>query len=177
MYKLDFKGFTFGHTWTYFMDLAATPVSIVFYGSNASTITRKLLIRYRYIKEDRFEVGISVENPNGNLFRNQNNIRPQVYPDVVGKLTKYLDEHHLQVAGIFRTFLYINTLTDKEKVLDGYGFYLSDRAKIFDDLAFNAQVAFGKGIADYTALSYVLIESGFYSKPTDFLNHFITLTL
>ena len=85
----QFRGFTFGQTWTYFMDLAATPTSIDFYGTNASTFARKPLVGYKYIKEDNFEVGASLENPNGNIFRNQNTTRPQVYPDLVGKFTKY----------------------------------------------------------------------------------------
>jgi len=156
----QFKGFTFGQTWTYFMDLAATPVSIDFYGTNASTFARKPLIRYKYVKEDNFEAGLSVENPNGNIFRNQNESRPQIYPDVVGKFTKFWGPHHLQVAGIFRTFIFKNTITDEEKVIDGYGFYLSGSAQIISDLKFFGQVAFGKGIGDYIALGNVLLESG-----------------
>ena len=163
----QFRGFSFGQTWTYFMDLAATPTSIDFYGTNASTFARKPLVGYKYIKEDNFEVGASLENPNGNIFRNQNTTRPQVYPDLVGKFTKYWGENHLQVAGIFRTFIFKNSITGEEKITDGYGGYLSGKAQILSDLSFYSQIAFGSGIGDYIALDYVLIESGGgdYSTP------------
>ena len=156
----QFRGFTFGQTWTYFMDLEASPVSIDFYGTNASTFARKPLIRYKYIKENEFEVGMSIENPNGNIFRNQNTTRPQVYPDVVGKFTKFWGDHHLQVAGIFRTFIFKNTITSEEKIIDGFGVYLSGWAQISNKLGFYSQVVFGDGIADYIALDHVMTESG-----------------
>lgn len=163
----QFRGFTFGQTWTYFMDLAATPTSIDFYGTNAATFARKPLLGYKYVKENNFEVGASIENPNGNLFRDQNSTRPQVYPDVVGKFTKYFGEHHLQVAGIFRTFIYKNSFTDDEKVTEGFGVYVSGRAKIIKDLSLLGQVVYGKGIADYLGGDYVLLEypSGDFYPP------------
>lgn len=166
----QFRGFTFGQTWTYFMDLAATPTSIDFYGTNAATFARKPLVGYKFVKEENFEVGLSIENPNGNLFRNQNTTRPQVYPDVVAKFTKYLGEHHIQVAGIFRTFIYKNTFTQEEKVTDGFGFYLSGRSKILEDLSLLGQVVYGKGISDYIGMDYVLIETanGDFFPPKTF---------
>lgn len=122
---------------------------------------------YKYIKEDEFIVGVSLENPNGNIFRNQNTTRPQVYPDLVGKFIKIWGENHLQVAGIFRTFVFKNTITGEEKITGGYGVNLSGRAQVLNDLNFYSQIAFGAGIGDYIALDYVLIESGGgdYSTP------------
>ena len=155
----QFKGFTFGQTWTYFMDLAAIPSSIDFFGTNAVPFTRKPLVGYKYVKEENFEVGASIENPNGNIFRGQDTARHQIYPDIVGKFTKYLGPHHVQVAGIFRTFIYDNTITGEEKVIGGYGAYVSGRAMILENLALHGQLVYGKGIGHYIAMEYVLIEA------------------
>lgn len=155
----QFRGFSFGQTWTYFMDLAATPTSIDFYGANAATFARKPLIGYKYVRESNFEVGVSIENPSGNIFRNQGYARPQKYPDFVAKFTKYWGKHHLQVAGIFRTFIYNNTATNEENVTDGFGLYVSGRAMILENLGLLGQLTYGAGIADYIAMNYVLIET------------------
>ncbi len=155
----QFRGFTFGQTWTYFMDLDASPVSIDFYGTNTSTFGRKPLIRYKYVREEQFEAGLSIENPSGNIFRNQDTARHQLYPDVVAKFKKFIGRNHIEVAGVFRSFIFKNSLTGEEKVTDGYGVYVSGRSWLTRNLNFYSQVVYGNAIADYIALNPVLTEN------------------
>ena len=164
----QFQGFTFGQTWSYFMDVQATPFSIDFNGPPGVTFARKPLIGYNnknLIKNSK--IGVSIENPNSDIFATQFDSRPQIYPDFVINYTYNKDDNHIKIAAIQRSFIYDDTVKKTEEVTDGYGIMLSGSFKPSKKIKLSSQLTYGKGISEYLSLNQDLVatENGAFESP------------
>lgn len=164
----QFQGFTFGQTWSFFMDASTTPFSVDLNGPPGATFARKPLIGYRnssWIKNST--IGISFENPNSDIFATQQVNRPQLYPDFVLNYKFDSDGKHLKVAGILRSFIYDDTIATVESTTDGYGVMVSGSIKPTKRIKLSGQFIYGRGISEYLSFDQDLIplEDGSYRTP------------
>jgi hypothetical protein len=126
------------------------------------TFARKPLIGYNntsWIKNSK--IGISIENPNSDIFATQGQQNPQVYPDFVVNYVYNKDDLHLKFAAIQRSFIYADTVQNIEQVeTDGFGFMLSGSVQATKKVKFRSQLTYGKGISEYLSLARELVPSG-----------------
>jgi len=149
---VQYAGFTFGKTWSTWMDLEATPIGIDLTGTNAAVFARNALVRYEFHPKKNLMVNLAVESPQINISEGSTDsleFRPQLFPDMVVALKKRFGSGHLQIGGILRSILLENTFTKEQKNEIGYGLMVSTAINLGEDWKLLAQVTTGKGVLRY----------------------------
>lgn len=149
------RGFTVGHTWSTFSDMASIPPTIDYLGPNGAAKLRTSQVRYVYTTPDNLSLGIAAELPEvsasyTNLITSESS---QVIPDIPIYMQytwgKRKETSHVRVAGIMRNMNYRNMLCNKTETATGIGVQFSSNIRITPIVELYGQITYGSGIADY----------------------------
>jgi hypothetical protein len=148
---ISYDGWTFGQTWTTFMDVNALPDSIDFVGTTDGTVfVRQAQVRYT---NGGFQV--SLENPETTVSPLKSTSRvvtdDNSQPDVVVRYNHTADWGGLTVAGLSRQLSYQEGAVDDS--VRGYGLTFSGKVNLSktDDIRF--AVTYGEGLGRYLSLN------------------------
>ena len=160
---VSYAGFTVGHTWSRFMDLAAGCRTVDLEGPNMQISVRHPLIAYTYnFGQNRYELSASVEMPAlSYLFNFQNKVVDEQFqplPDFALHFKYKSDLGHVQVGAIFRDLAFSSNLdttlvsVDRPRITYnrfGWGVSLSGSVFMGKRCIFSGQAVIGQGIASY----------------------------
>lgn len=146
---ISLLGFTFGQTWSSFMDLGSMAPTIDVPGSNSRSYLRTPLIGYAH-DFGRFTIGASAEFPKVQMTA-ASGIKTvnQSIPDVPLFLKYTGKGGHIKLAGIFRGMNYGVTADEKVETEFGWGVQLTGSISVAPFLKLYAQGVYGNGIARY----------------------------
>ncbi len=154
---VSYAGFTVGHTWSQFMDLAAGARTVDLEGPNTQISIRHPLIAYTLPIGKHWHLAASAELPSLSYVfaANQHVVEEefQAIPDFVIHAKYKSDNWHLQAGAIFRdlAFYYNDPVTGSgvTKKRFGWGTALSGSVFVAKKVMFSGQFVFGQGIASY----------------------------
>jgi hypothetical protein len=143
------NAFLAGLTWSTFGDVASLPQTVDLDGPPSSVSERTVQIRYsKHVTED-LRWAASVESPNPDI-NTPDTIRLepafQSFPDVVGRIRKYGDFGHTQIAVIVRSISVKDTEGNTE-YLAGFGGLLSGTMVLTPENNIFYQVVYGSAIS------------------------------
>jgi hypothetical protein len=145
-----------GQTWSTFGDLASLPLTVDLDGPNSSVAIRTVQVRYSLETEDGYRFAVAAESPGPEVDQVDTvgaKLDYQVTPDIVGRVRKFGEWGHTQLAAVFRTINVKDTSEDLQ-VLPGFGALLSGRIDISEPNVLMWQLVGGNAISRYiTTLS------------------------
>lgn len=143
---LNYDKWTFGQTWSTYMDLGALPESVDFLAASESVpFVRQPMVRYT---NGNFQ--IAVENPES--INESGSTDNNELPDLIANYAVKGDWGHFRVNGVVRELSTYNAATGADDSETGYGVGVSGMFKIGkDDLKYS--VNYGEGSARYSGLN------------------------
>ena len=153
---IKYNKWTFGQTWSTFMDVSVLPEALDFVGpAESTTFIRQAMIRYT-----SGNLELAVENPETFVNAGISGITPvrglSTIPDLIARYTfKMSGGSYVRVAGLVRSLQIQDTGTGSQA--DETGFGVSASAKfVFDNGSdLRAMATFGDGVGRYVGLGFV----------------------
>lgn len=160
---ISWGDFTIGKTYSFFMDLAAGPMTVDLQGPNTQVSLNAPLLGYTHTF-DKWTVAAALEMPSYQVPKLlSNGISPEEYgiydefqstPDITAHINYKDDFGHLQAGFLFRRLHYWTISLpfydeSESRVCNGYGASLSGLVHITPKLFFTFQGIYGKGVAKY----------------------------
>lgn len=148
---ISFKSLLVGQTWSTFSDLAAAPPTIDFQGPSAETAMRNVQIRYTLNVRDKWQMAMSVENPDVSATTTTfTTVAKQRCPDIPIYIQYgWNSTSHIRLTGVMRGMRYRDEIYDVNRSVFGWGLQLSGTATIRDKWQLYYQVTSGQGISRY----------------------------
>lgn len=150
------KRFLVGQTWSTFGDVASLPLTVDLDGPNSSVAIRTVQFRYSVESPNGYRLAAAAESPGpevGVVDTLGAKLEFQVTPDLVGRVRRFGDWGHIQLAAVFRA-INVKDVAGELQVLPGFGALLSGRIEISEPDVFMWQLVGGSAISRYiTALS------------------------
>lgn len=149
------RGFTVGHTWSIFSDMASIPPTIDYFGPNGAAKLRTSQFSFVYTTPDDLSFGIAAELPKTtasytNLITSE---ASQVIPDIPIYMQyrwgRKKATSHVRVAGIMRNINYRNNICNQTETATGLGVQFSTNIRITPIVEIFGQITYGSGIAEY----------------------------
>jgi len=153
----ELGAFLAGQTNSLFMDGDVFPNTIDYWGPGGMVFFRNIQLRWTPMRTDQAKFAVALENP-GSAIDTGNAVNPEgwtswnTYPDLTAQYRVSQAWGHAQVAGIARWLGYQNPnlgITKASGHVLGGGINLSGSLKTKGKDQLLAQVAYGKGIANY----------------------------
>ena len=148
---VSLAGFTAGYARSTFSDPGATMPTIDPFGPIGNVSKRNILFSYRKNFKSHFYGTISVEMPKA-TYTTDNSVEKlhQKVPDIPLNLQyTWFNGSHIRFSAILRNLPYKDLLTNRNKLVTGYGFLLSGliAPNKFVDIIY--QISYGRGIGYY----------------------------
>lgn len=148
---VQFRGFTLGQTWSTFGDMSAVPTTVDEEGPSSGIEIRQPMIRYTQKFNDRWQAALALEYAKASYSIGEyaKDIRQKV-PDIPLNI-RYMAKNgsHLQAGGILRNISYKDVVSDKDRMMTGWGVMMSGNINLSQKNSFMFQGVYGKGIAHY----------------------------
>jgi hypothetical protein len=154
----EMGAFLAGQTNSLFMDGDVFPNTIEYWGPGGMVFFRNIQLRWTPMRTDHAKFAVALENP-GSAIDVGNAVNPEgwtawnPYPDLTAQYRVSQAWGHAQLAGIFRWLGYQNptnpSITKSSGKVLGGGLNLSGSLKTVGKDQLLAQVAYGRGIANY----------------------------
>jgi len=147
---LKFDNWTFGQTWSTYMDVGALPESVDFLAVSESTV----FVRQPQIRYTNGPFQVALENPES--FNESGDRDDSDMPDLIANYTMKGDWGHVRLNGLAREIVTVNnpTVGDEDSAM-GWGLGLTGKVMVGkDDLKFS--VNHGKGLGRYIGLALPL---------------------
>jgi hypothetical protein len=155
----EMGAFLAGQTNSLFMDGDVFPNTIDYWGPTGMIFFRNLQLRWTPVRSDTMKFALALEGP-GSAIDAGNATNPDgwqswnKYPDLTAQLRADQPWGHAQVAGVLRWLGYENPtlggITKNSGNVTGGGINLSGSLKTVGKDKVLAQLAYGKGIANYS---------------------------
>lgn len=164
---VQFKGFLVGKAWSTFCDMPAIPTTIDEEGPSSGIEVRQPQVRYTYKFNRNWQASLALEYAIPDYTNQADNYTAKIrqrIPDIplVAKYT-FNNGGHLQAGAILRNIYYKDNITDKDKIVTGWGTTLSGNIHLAETTSFMFQGVYGKAIANYiqdiSALGYDLVPN------------------
>lgn len=151
---ISLLGFTVGHTWSTFNDLASVPPTVDFQGPNGASEMRTSQIRYTYTLDNGLSFALAAELPQttGTYITGETAKTTQRIPDIPAYMQYNWGKggaSHIRVSGVLRNINYRNLIENKTETATGYGVQMSSKMTITPFIQLYGQATYGKGIAQY----------------------------
>ncbi|HGY55790.1 MAG TPA: hypothetical protein ENK44_08820 [Caldithrix abyssi] len=143
--------FLAGQTWTTFSDVSSFPLTVELLGPNSAIIERTVQFRYFRDASEDFRWSVAVESPRPDIGKPDTlQIEPafQSFPDIAGRLRKYGDWGHVQLAAILRSIV-IKSVNNERDGLIGYGGLLTGKINFTERNILLYQAVYGKAISGF----------------------------
>lgn len=148
-----------GQTWSPFMDVDVFPNSLEYWGPNGMVFFRNIQFRWMPIK-GRSRVTIAIEKPGASgdqgIYANRielSGVKPKFsWPDLSWEARYGQDWGYVELAGIFRSIKWVDTLNDQYDLggsAFGWGLNLSSNLNFTKKDVGRFQVVYGHGIENY----------------------------
>ena len=164
--------FLIGQTNSLFMDGDVFPNTIEYWGPSGMIFFRNIQARWTPIDKDGHKFAVALENPGtvvDTTSAGMANISAHnTLPDLTAQYRMDRDWGHLQVAGILRSLGYDTPSApggNPSGSKTGYGLNLAGSYNTFGKDKLNAQLAYGKGIANYSNDCCVDLASNAAGSP------------
>jgi len=173
---ISLGSFTFGRTYSFFMDLESGARTVDLCGPNTQVDNTHSLVGYTQRFSDKFSVAMALEQPYEitSNFEDEELVSGEhtKYPDVTAHVKYHGNRGHIQVGTVWRQLSYWASLDgfdsrDKGKSVyrNGFGVAISGNLRASAKLTLSGQVVSGKGISNYIrdlgGLNVNLVEEPF----------------
>jgi hypothetical protein len=148
---VKYNNWTFGQTWSTFMDVTVLPEALDFVGpAESTTFIRQSMVRYT-----NGNLELAVENPEtlvaGGTTRGLSTI-----PDLIGRYTfKLAGGSYIRLAGLVRNLKVEDTGNGSQEDETGFGVSASTKFVFGNGSDLRAMVTVGDGVGRYIGLSFV----------------------
>ncbi len=151
---ISLKKWDFGQTWSNFSDEDAWPNVTDYDGPPTAIWARPTMIRYHAYRGKYSSLSFSVEGPSLEYQSHHaiDTILSTAYQDIPDFTARYRFEkggNHFQVAGVFRSIKYKNSLDSSFAYEPGYGVSASAGIGVFKNDRIHLQATYGVGISRY----------------------------
>lgn len=154
----SYGGLTVGQTYSFFMDMAAGPMTVDLEGPNTQVNKRHPLVGYTFNIKDKWKIAASIErqelgsvqNPSLGIYDEFQEI-----PDIATRASFSFKNGHVQLATLLRYLYYyaedtLNRVTRSGSISNlGMGLSLSGSWRFAPSTSFSFQSVAGHGIASY----------------------------
>lgn len=144
------RTFLGGLTWSTFGDVASIPQTVDLDGPPSAVAERTVQIRYSKQATDDLRWAVSVESPEPDISAVPDTIlvEPafQSFPDIVGRIRKFGDWGHTQIAVISRS-ISVKDAENNTDYLIGFGILLSGTMELTPENKIFYQVVYGSAIS------------------------------
>lgn len=148
---VQFRGFTLGQTWSTFGDMSAVPTTIDEEGPSSGIEIRQPMIRYTQKFNDHWQGALALEYAKASYSTNDfSKDISQKVPDIPLNIRYTMKNgSHLQAGGILRNISYKDMVSDKDRMMTGWGVMMSGNINLCKKTSFMFQGVYGKAISNY----------------------------
>lgn len=176
---ISLGSFTFGKTYSFFMDLEAGTRTVDLCGPNTQIDNTHSLVGYTYRFGNKVSVAMALEQPYeiSSAFEDEEFVSGEhpKFPDLAAHIKFHGDLGHIQIGTLWRQLGYWASLDgfdarDKGKSVyrNGLGVSISGSLHATDKLTLSSQITSGKGISNYirdiSGLNVNLVEEPVLDK-------------
>ena len=158
---IKYNKWTFGQTWSTFMDVSVLPEALDFVGPAESTT----FIRQAQIRYTSGNLELAVENPQ-TFVAGATRRDLSTMPDLIARYTIKLNGgSYIRVAGLVRSLKVISDKTGSDVDETAYGISASAKFVFSNGSDLRAMATFGDGVGRYVGLG--LVRDGYIDEVTD----------